>query len=152
MKNINQVLFALAAVAIVIIILEKLLQKRFTGYPYQKVKSLFTPAERSFLGILDQIVRNQALIFGKVRVADVINPQKTLTQNNWQIAFNKISSKHFDFLICDKNDLSIICAIELNDSSHLSKKRQSRDEFITEACKAAGVACPSPRKECLHYK
>jgi hypothetical protein len=32
-------------------------------------------------------------------------------------AFNKISAKHFDFLLCDREELSVACAIELDDVS-----------------------------------
>ena len=49
------------------------------------------------------------------------------------------SGKHFDFVLCNKNDSSIICAIELNDKSHQSKKRRERDEFLNFACSSAGL-------------
>ena len=38
--------------------------------PYQRKKSLFTNAERSFLGVLDQAIDERLRVFGKVRVAD----------------------------------------------------------------------------------
>jgi len=44
-------------------------------YPYSKQKALFTPAKRSFLGVLSQAVGNEAQFFGKVRVADVLTPK-----------------------------------------------------------------------------
>ncbi len=106
-------------------------------YPYKKIDKLFSPAERSFLGVLKQVIGDDAEIFGKVRVADIITPIKGLGRSKWQTAFNKISAKHFDYILCDKNDLSVLCAIELNDSSHNSKKRKDRDKFLEEACKAA---------------
>ena len=62
-----------------------------------------------------------------------------MNRSDWQIAFNKISRKHFDFLLCDKNDVSVLCVIELNDSSHNSKKRNERDVFLDGACQAAKV-------------
>ncbi len=100
---------------------------------------LFTPAERSFLGVLNQAVGDNAQIFGKVRVADVIAPKKGMPRSDWQKAFNKISSKHFDFLLCAKNDLSVLCVVELNDSSHNSKKRKDRDTFLEGACRSAKI-------------
>ncbi|MCU0613461.1 MAG: DUF2726 domain-containing protein [Desulfobacterales bacterium] len=109
------------------------------AYPYQKSAALFTPAERSFLGVLQQAVGNNAAIFGKVRVADVVEPKSGLTRSTRQKAFNRISAKHFDFLLCDKEDLSVACAIELDDGSHNSKRRQERDEFLKGVCEAAGV-------------
>ena len=110
-----------------------------TALPYQKSDALFTPAERSFLGVLHQAVGNNAAIFGKVRVADVVEPKAGLSRRARQKAFNKISAKHFDFLLCDKEDLSVACAIELDDGSHNSKRRQERDEFLKGVCEAAGV-------------
>jgi ssDNA-binding Zn-finger/Zn-ribbon topoisomerase 1 len=109
------------------------------AFPYQKSEVLFTPAERSFLGVLRQAVGNNAAIFGKVRVADVVEPKSCLGRSARQKAFNKISAKHFDFLLCDKEDLSVACAIELDDGSHNSKRRQERDGFLKGVCEAAGV-------------
>jgi len=110
-----------------------------TDYPYQKAEVLFSPAERSFLGVLDQAVGKDARTLGKVRVADVIVPRKGISRSDWQRAFNKISGKHFDYVLCKNDDLSVICAIELDDSSHQSKKRKKRDDFLSGACSAAGI-------------
>jgi hypothetical protein len=81
-------------------------------YNYRKLGTLFSPAERSFLGVLNQAVGENILIFGKVRVADVIAPRKGMSRSDWQKSFNKISGKHFDFILCNKGDLSVICAVE----------------------------------------
>ncbi|MEO0533785.1 MAG: DUF2726 domain-containing protein [Cyanobacteria bacterium P01_A01_bin.123] len=108
-------------------------------YPYQQLEALFTPAERSFLRVLNRAIGERAKIFGKIRVADIITPQKGLSQSDWQKAFNKISSKHLDFVVCKNHDLSVICAIELDDKSHQQKKRQDRDYFLNKACNSAGL-------------
>jgi ssDNA-binding Zn-finger/Zn-ribbon topoisomerase 1 len=123
-------------------VLLKLLQIRMptaTAFPYQRTGALFSPAERSFLGVLHQAVGEKATIFGKVRVADVVEPRTGLNRSDRQSAFNKISGKHFDFLLCDKEDLSVNCAIELDDRSHQSKSRHQRDEFLKGVCEAADV-------------
>lgn len=109
------------------------------GYPYQKIEALFSPAERSFLGVLQQAAGDQAMVLGKVRVADVIKPTKGLSRGEWQKAFNKISAKHFDFILCDPANLKVLCAIELDDKSHLAAKRIKRDAFLQGACTAAGM-------------
>jgi ssDNA-binding Zn-finger/Zn-ribbon topoisomerase 1 len=41
--------------------------------------------------------------------------------------------------LCNKSDLAIICALELNDSSHKAANRAERDTFLLNACKSAGV-------------
>jgi hypothetical protein len=109
------------------------------AYPYKKFGPLFTTAERSFLGVLDQAVGRDFRVFGKVRVADVLLPRNGLDKAERQHAFNRISRKHFDFVLCAPNDLTVQCAIELNDKSHQQKHRRERDEFLLRACRAAGV-------------
>lgn len=108
-------------------------------FPYQRAGALFTPAERSFLGVLDQAVAGRARVFGKVRVGDVLSPRKGLQRGASSTARNKIDRKHFDFVLCDPNDLSVICVIELDDKSHQAKSRQERDYLLIGACKAAGI-------------
>jgi hypothetical protein len=104
---------------------------------YKKQKTLFSPAERSFLGVLNQAIEDNAIVFGKVRVADILTPVSGLPRKKWQVLFNKVSCKHFDFIVCDKQDLSVLCAIELDDKSHNSKARKARDEFLQSACVSA---------------
>lgn len=138
----NWIVISLFIVVVLAIVIVKLSQKQGTQptkYPYQKIDTLFSPAERSFLGVLNQAVDENTQVFGKVRVADVITPKKGMPRGEWQKSFNKISGKHFDFVLCNKNDLSVLCAVELNDSSHNSKKQKDRDVFLKAACQSANV-------------
>lgn len=140
-------LLILAVIALVIFLLSfvyiaiktKKAKSNSTDFPYIKLDALFTPAERSFFGLLKQEYGNDYEVLGKVRVADVLTPIKGMARGEWQRAFNKISAKHFDFLLCSKSDLSVLCAIELNDSSHDTKKRKKRDAFLESACGAADL-------------
>lgn len=109
-------------------------------YPYQAREALFTPAERFFFGVLYQAVdQGRFVIFGKVRLADVIKTQTGLPPPERQRAFNKISAKHLDFVICRIEDLSVACAVELDDASHQRAERRARDEFVDAALNAAGI-------------
>jgi len=107
--------------------------------PYRQGESLFTPAERAFLTSLDAAVGGHYRLFGKVRVADVIEVAPTRDNSVWQRAFNKISAKHFDFVLCRADDLTVVAAIELNDSSHRQRKRQERDSFLQSVCESTGL-------------
>ena len=100
---------------------------------YQPIETIFSPAERSFFSALEMAVGEELYIFAKVRVADVLKPQSGLSRSAWQKAFNKISSKHLDYILCSKTDLKILCAVELNDKSHIEKNRANRDKFINQA-------------------
>lgn len=104
---------------------------------YEQQKAFLTPAERSFYGVLLQAVDAKTAVFSKVRVADVLKPVPGLDRSKWQTAFNKISAKHFDFVLCDIKTLSVHMVIELDDSSHQKKARVNRDDFLNSACKSA---------------
>lgn len=106
---------------------------------YVPLNNLFTPAELSFYHVLKQSVSDAYEVFGKVRIADVVQPKKSLSSKLWWIAFNRISSKHFDYVICDPETLSIVAVIELDDSSHLKGKTIKRDRFVNEVCRSANV-------------
>lgn len=106
---------------------------------YSAVSRLFSPAELSFYHILKQAFSPDYEIFGKVRIADVMRPDKRLNQRLHRIALNKVAQKHFDYVICDPKTLSIIAVIELDDKSHDTSKVLQRDDFVNEACKSAGI-------------
>jgi hypothetical protein len=109
------------------------------GFPYVPAKALFSPAERSFLGVLDQVVGPEHRVFGKVRVADLASLKPGLAPSARQGALNRVAAKHVDFVVCRASDLSVVCAVELNDSSHASKRAQARDELLGNVCKAIGL-------------
>ncbi len=111
-----------------------------TAYRYRRRKTLFSAAERSLLGVLDSVIDpQQHRIFGKVRVADLIEPEPNRNRGQWKSAFNRINAKHFDFVICQSADLTPVCAIELDDASHKQSKRQQRDELLETICQQAGL-------------
>lgn len=106
-------------------------------YPYRQRERLFTPAEWRFFAALRQAVPEGTIIFGKVRVADVLQPEAGLDRSTWQTAFNKTAGKHFDFILCDTATGRMRCGIELNDRSHDRRDRQERDTFLAGACRNA---------------
>jgi len=112
---------------------------RSNAFPYVRKEALLTAAERSFLGVLDRAVGDDYRVFSQVRLADVVDTKRGLNNSDRQKAFNRIQSRHFDFLLCDKGDLSVICAIELDDRSHQKRKRRDRDAFVNELCEAVSL-------------
>lgn len=139
----NTTLF-LGLMAIFVIYLVLRPQKRGDEYPltnyyeYDAHKNLMSIAELSFYHALNQAIGDDYLVFAKVRIADVLKPKKNLYhRSEWQTAFNRISSKHFDFVLCDPKTLSICKVVELNDSSHHKPDRIRRDNFVFTACQSA---------------
>ena len=141
-KGFLPVIGLLVLVGIVLLVVKALASSRGKHrevFPYEKTSALFSSAERSFLGVLEQALGAQHRVMGKVRLADVISVCKGLNGGARQTAFNRIQSKHLDFVVCNPNDLTVQYAIELDDQSHDRAKRQGRDEFVDKALQAAGV-------------
>jgi hypothetical protein len=141
MRELLLLLGALIAVFVVVLVLARL--KGGSGgtavADYSKKRTLFSPAERSFLGVLDQAVGDEYRVFGKIRVADVLEPRRGMSRSARQSALNRISAKHFDFVLCSRSDLSIACAVELDDASHNEAGRRDRDAFLAAACESAAL-------------
>lgn len=142
MHGIYTLITLLILICIIVFLIKVFLPGLLKGkiaLPYQKEPYLFTPAERSFLGVLEAALGNQFRVLGKVRLADVIRVKPGLSGSARQQAFNRIQSKHLDFVACDAKDLAVKFVIELDDSSHQQSSRHARDEFVDKALAAAGV-------------
>jgi hypothetical protein len=90
--------------------------------------TLLSPAEGSFLGTLKLIFNEDYHIFSKVRMADVLQPVQNGSEG--KSAFNEISQKHLDFVICRKGTWDILAGVELDDGSHRRSARVVRDTFV----------------------
>ena len=99
--------------------------------------SLLTAAERAFYSALCRAVEADWQVFAQVRVADLLTvPRET---RNRQSFVSRITSKHVDFVLCDRQTLTPVAALELDDSSHLLANRRQRDIFLDAAFEAAGL-------------
>lgn len=105
-------------------------------FPYHK-KYLLTKHEYAFYKNLRPIVdRYNLQILAKVRLADLIEVDGGLDRNTRFRYFNKIKSKHIDFVIAD--DMKVLLLIELDDNSHNSEDRIARDKFVDKALEVSG--------------
>jgi len=102
-------------------------------------KSLFTPAERSFFGVLESLDLEGLTITSKVRLADIFGVKKGLEPSARQRAQNKINAKHVDFLLVQKSDGKPVLGIELDDSSHEEENRAARDVFVDTVFASASL-------------
>jgi very-short-patch-repair endonuclease len=106
---------------------------------YYLKKSLFSPAERSFLGVLESLDYEGVTIASKVRLADIFGVKKGLERGDRQRAQNRINAKHVDFLLIQKSDGRPLLGIELDDSSHEEEERIARDSFVDTVFASAGL-------------
>lgn len=94
-------------------------------YPY-KDKPLLTKNEYIFYIELQKLAKEMHwIICPKVGIKDIF---QVTDKENYMHYFGRIAQKHIDFIIC-REDLTPLYAIELDDKSHNSEKRQESDKF-----------------------
>jgi very-short-patch-repair endonuclease len=136
-----QILMVLVAIAVValLIALKLFPLQSVEKNVYESRKTLFTPAERSFLGVLEQALDSRYQVFAKVRLGDLVKPAKGLTAGMRKAALNRINQKHVDFVICTANEHALVGVVELDDLSHDRKDRSDRDAFVDQVLAMAGI-------------
>ncbi len=107
--------------------------------PYVAAEALLSAAELSFFGALREAVGMDYHLFAKVRLADIVNVQQGLGGKDYYRAFNRISAKHVDFVVCDPRTFRIIGVIELDDRSHQVDESRERDDLKNRALAAAAI-------------
>jgi hypothetical protein len=100
--------------------------------PFFRRKYLLTPPEKHFYNILRQVVGRNTIL-AKVRLADLVDADKR--HRLWRANFNRVCSKHIDFVICDLA-LSPIIAVELDDSSTACRIERPGIATSTESWKS----------------
>jgi hypothetical protein len=105
--------------------------------PYRVRDDFLSPAERSFYGVLCAAAAGERMVVcPKVGLGDVffvVQPRENRT------AFNRISQKHVDFLLCEPGTMRPRLGVELDDSSHARPDRQARDAFVEDVFRAANL-------------
>jgi len=126
---------------------ELVIEGNLPGELYEARGGLLSEAELKFYRVLREALRHpsdshgedQALVMCKIRMADLVGVKKGLDRSTNQRAFNRIRSKHVDFVLVRARDMGVMCVIELDDSSHNTKKMKERDAFVDSVYGAAGI-------------
>ncbi len=134
-----ELVIVLLIILIVISVFSRLIKKKNTdidvlplntNLPYKVKDNILTSTELSFYHTLELYISDKAVICPKVGLKDVFFISNGTESDSYLKYFSKISQKHVDFLLCEPRSMKPICGIELDDSSHTSKKSYERDTFI----------------------
>lgn len=112
----------------------KIVEIKYRSY-YGK-KYILTRAETEFYEVLKEVVGEKNIIFCKVRMEDLIGAKDNKYK---QTNRNRIKSRHADFAIFNKENLTIQLVVELDDRSHNNSRAREIDEFKDEAYGSAGI-------------
>ena len=132
------VALAAAAALLLAAAIWKLLRRAnpWSRAPYERQEYFLSPAEKAFYDVLDALVGEDVVICPKPAVREVLRVRGNVRRDR-QKYFNWISQKHVDFVLCDRETMQILCAVELDDSSHERADRRQRDAFMDKAFRKA---------------
>lgn len=130
----TSIILLVAIVAVVLVLFTALLKRKAKpSAQYESRRYLLSKAERSFFGVLETAASGNYRIMAKVRVGDILKPSSGMNATERTRAFNRISAKHIDFILCTPDTLEFVCAIELDDKSHEATDRRTRDDLLNQA-------------------
>ncbi|MBC3765191.1 DUF2726 domain-containing protein [Neptunicella marina] len=133
----------LAIVLLILLIVVAVVALKFNdpglAFPFRKKTNLFTPVERNFLNLLDVAVGNQYRIICRVKLADVITIRQGTDKKTSRNALIRAGAKQLDFVLCDKNDLSPVVAIDLVHPNGKEGYKSQRDWFVSSSLEAAKI-------------
>jgi Protein of unknown function (DUF2726) len=102
-------------------------------------RSFISDAEAEFFHTLRHVVADKGLVFAQVSLRQLFyfpGGRDTPGRSSW---FAKMGSRSVDFLIVHPKTLVPLVAVELDDSTHESKRRQQRDDEVEQVFAAAGL-------------
>lgn len=126
----------------------RLFSEMFEGSPfsgaefksaYYKKQYLLTKSEHQFFDILKEILKDKYYVFPQVHLDALLEVKRS--EEKQQTYRNKINRKSVDFVICDRQYLKPLLAIELDDNSHYRWNRQDRDQFVNQTLDSVGLKC-----------
>jgi len=87
------------------------------------IPSLLTQSELACFNTLRTVAGNEFHIMAKVSLSDIAVVKKGVDQSRLKKA-TKLGKRHIDFILCNKETLAVICAIELEDAATAASGKQ----------------------------
>ena len=101
------------------------------------VRSVWSPRERAFADVLMSAFRKRMVVFLKVRVLDVIELYDEPDKRRLFFWRDVLGDQHFDYVVCRRETLEPLLAVELDDPS-VPKKSTTADDVKATAARKAG--------------
>ncbi|MFT4655241.1 MAG: hypothetical protein ACJA0G_001251 [Kangiellaceae bacterium] len=108
-------------------------------FPFSVKRQLFTAAERQFLGLIENAVAGEFRVISRVRLSDLLSLRKDANQKIAKSALLRAGSKQVDFVLCNKNDMTPVMAIDLVYGSGQNGHNTQRDFFVNGALETASI-------------
>ena len=119
-----------------LLLLSKFYKAQSQFLPYVAVP-LLTDAERRFFLVLEDIIPKQCYLLAQVRLANLVHV-KPGTGLFWK-NFSPIGMKCVDFVIVQRDTMTPVLVIELDDRTHKQRERQQRDNFVDQVLTSVSI-------------
>jgi len=130
-------LIAVIVVVVLCIVAVRLSRPKKFIYTYRAKTHIMSGAEEKFFKVLCEIFEHKCYVIPQVHLSALF--EHKIKGQNWRGAFSHINGKSVDFVLCRKNDLSPLCAVELDDRTHDSTKRKERDSEVERIFEEANL-------------
>jgi len=101
-------------------------------------RSLWNASEKAFAEMLLKAMKKKVVVFLKVRVLDVIELDPAGTTRNQLFFWRDIlGDKHFDYVVCRRDTLEPLLAVELDDP-RVPRPSTTADDVKATAARNAG--------------
>ena len=112
-------------------------QIKKSQYKYYAKSYVMTSRENECFKILNEIFSSKWFVVPQVHLSALLDYR--VKGQNWNAAFRHINGKSVDFVLIGKESYKVVCAIELDDSTHSKPDRIERDVEIERMFKEAGI-------------
>ncbi|WP_085298493.1 DUF2726 domain-containing protein [Cognaticolwellia mytili] len=132
------ILFAMISLIVIVAMLASRLTDNSFPFPFDRKTAIFTPAEKNFQNLVEQAMGDRYRIINRVKLADIVTIRNGVSNRAGQTAANNANSKYLDFVICDRDSMKLLGAIDLVDTKGKGYKVK-KDWFVSGALEAAAV-------------
>ena len=112
-------------------------QIKKSQYKYYAKSYVMTSRENECFKILNEIFSSKWFVVPQVHLSALLDYK--VKGQNWNAAFRHINGKSVDFVLIGKESYKVVCAIELDDSTHSKPDRKERDIEIERMFKGARI-------------
>ncbi|MDO7084254.1 DUF2726 domain-containing protein [Pseudocolwellia sp. AS88] len=132
------ILFAMVGLVVIVALLASRLNDNSFPFPFDRKNAIFTPAEKNFQNLVEQAMGPDYRVLNRVKLSDILTIRNGVSSKASQAAANNADKKYLDFVLCDRNTMKLLGAIDLVDTQGKGYKLK-KDWFVSGALEAASI-------------
>lgn len=132
------VLVGLIGLIVIVTLLASRLNDNSFPFPFDAKSTVFTSAEKNFQNLVERALGEKYRVINRVKLSDIMTVRKGVSTKAGQTAVNNANNKYLDFVICDRDSMKLLGAVDLVDTNGKGYKVK-KDWFVSGALEAASI-------------